>query len=101
LTASEIAITCALPLADTAVALALLAGTDAARYLHLVAATALSMVNTTVTPQAAGVVVVVVVLIHEDDEATTTANAVLLGVDAALPHLHARIQTFLPRVPSI
>jgi hypothetical protein len=100
LTASEIAITCALPLADTAVALALLAGTDAARYLHLVAATALSMVNTTVTPQAAGVVVVVV-LIHEDDEATTTANAVLLGVDAALPHLHARIQTFLPRVPSI
>jgi hypothetical protein len=97
LTASEIAITCALPLADTAVALALLAGTDAARYLHLVAATALSMANTTVTPPAAGVVL----LIHEDDEATTTANAVLLGVDAALPHLHARIQTFLPRVPSI
>jgi hypothetical protein len=98
LIASEIAITCALPLADTAVALALLAGTDAARYLHLVAATALSMVNTTVTPPAAGGVVVV--LIHEDDEATTTANAVLLGVDAALPLLHARIQTFLPRVPS-
>jgi uncharacterized YccA/Bax inhibitor family protein len=99
LIASEIAITCALPLADTDVALALLVGTDAARYLHLVAATALSMVNTTVTPPAAGGVVVV--LIHEDDEATTTANAVLLGVDAALPLLHARIQTFLPRVPSI